>query len=170
MYSNTRFQHNMPLFCFSFNTWLVIYCSLPFFPLCIPTLKTELFSWEFLVLKSNFHFGSILECWEGWGDFKWFYWHIHSSCHWEGNQRCSTVSMIVSFYKILKPFVWLQGLMTPIIKNADQKTISAISSEVILSHLCRFLVSDFMIETEIYRTLLTEKSGSKAPYGWGRFL
>ncbi|KAG5127870.1 hypothetical protein JHK82_028705 [Glycine max] len=28
-----------------------------------------------------------------------------------------------------------KGLMTPIIKNADQKTISAISSEVILSHL-----------------------------------
>ena len=55
--------------------------------------------------------------------------------------------------------------MTPIIKNADQKTISAISSEVILSHLCRFLVNDFMIETGIYRMLLTKKSGSKAPYG-----
>lgn len=44
---------------------------------------------------------------------------------------CLTVIVV---YKALKPFVWLQGLMTPIIKNADHKTISAISSEVILSH------------------------------------
>jgi len=55
--------------------------------------------------------------------------------------------------KYLKPFVWLQGLMTPIIKNADQKTISAISSEVILSCICRFMVYDFMIETGIYGML-----------------
>ena len=45
----------------------------------------------------------------------------------------------VLFYKVLKPFVGLQGLMTPIIKNADHKTISAISSEVIYSHLFMYV-------------------------------
>jgi len=31
--------------------------------------------------------------------------------------------------------ILLQGLMTPIIRNADQKTLSAISSEVLLTKL-----------------------------------
>lgn len=33
-------------------------------------------------------------------------------------------------------FILLQGLMTPIVRNADQKSISAISNEVLLGLFC----------------------------------
>lgn len=72
---------------------------------------------------------SILECWERGNRFVWFCRHINCSCYWEG------------MFTIICPFIcleliWLhyililQGLMTPIVRNADQKSISSISSEV----------------------------------------
>lgn len=49
-------------------------------------------------------------------------------------------------------YILFQGLMTPIVRNADQKSISAISSEVLCCHAFSFVV------IELHRLVLFFRS------------
>lgn len=87
---------------------------------------------------------SLLECRERRSRFMWFCWYINCSCYREGILPlfCSLAFIWISGnnkYKekmgkisilLFPDIIWVQGLMTPIVRNADQKTISAISIEV----------------------------------------
>lgn len=81
--------------------------------------------------------GRLLGWWERRNQTIWICWYINCSGHWKGKisilpDKC--FKAIETHYIIL-----LQGLMTPILRNADQKSISAISSEVLIL-IIRFIL------------------------------